>query len=100
MKPFLCLFASTLCIFVLVLRIEKLESQNQLLQTESDILRDQVDDMAFQNAQLLSRRTYEEGLKDGIENSQISDYTRGYHAAINQTASAVTLSPEQSVTSN
>lgn len=99
MKPFLCLFASTLCIFVLVLRIEKLESQNQLIQTESDILRDQVDDMAFQNAQLLSRRTYEEGLKDGVENSKISEYTRGYHAAIGQMVPSGTK-VQDSLTSN
>ena len=100
MKPFLCLTASILAVFIFILRIDSLTEQNQLLQIESNILRDQVGDMAFQNAQLLSRRTYEEGLRDGVENSRISEYTRGYHAAINQAASAVTLSPEQSVTSN
>lgn len=100
MKPFLCLLASILAIFIFILRIDSLTEQNQLLQTGSNILRDQVNDMAFQNAQLLNRRTYEEGLRDGVENSQISDYIRGYHAAINQTATAATLLPEQSVTSN
>ena len=97
MKPFLCLIASILAIFIFILRIDSLTEQNQLLQIESNILRDQVSDMTFQNAQLLSRRTYEEGLKDGIENSQVSEYTRGYHAAINQTTVPVV---EQSVTSN
>lgn len=96
MKPFLCLIASILAIFIFILRIDSLTEQNQLLQTESNILRDQISDMAFQNAQLLNRRTYEEGLRDGIENSQISEYTRGYHAA----TSVVTSLQEQSVTSN
>lgn len=55
--------------------------------------------MAFQNAQLLSRRTYEEGLKDGVENSQISDYARGYHAAIGQMVPSGTKA-QDSLTSN
>ena len=99
MKPFLCLIASILAVFIFILRIDSLTEQNQLLQIEANILRDQVSDMAFQNAQLLSRRTYEEGLKDGVENSQISDYARGYHAAIGQMVPSGTKA-QDSLTSN
>lgn len=50
----------------------------------SKVLVDQITDMGNQILDLRSRKTYEEGLKDGIENSQDRAYISGYHAATEQ----------------
>ena len=47
----------------------------------SDILRDQLSDYTQQIHELRSRRSYEDGLRDGIENADSINYMRGYHAA-------------------
>ena len=62
------------------------QNREELIQIELGILRDQVADMSFQNAQLLARRTYEEGVADGFANANSIEYTKGYHAATEQFA--------------
>lgn len=52
-----------------------------LHETEAQILRDQMTDMAFQWS---SKKTYEEGVMDGIHNSKSHEYMAGYHFAISQ----------------
>ena len=56
---------------------------------QAEILRDQLSDLEFQ---IRSNRTYEEGLKDGIENSKNIQYMLGYHACSEQMTESATLS--------
>lgn len=81
---------------------QKLESRNReitllnheirLRETEAQVLRDQMADMAYQFS---GKRTYEEGVMDGIHNSKSQEFMRGYHLATSQLFGV----PEESVTS-
>ena len=62
-------------------RDERLRGNAETNQIAADILRDQIADMTYEFA---SRRTYEDGLKDGLANSKNEDYTRGYHLGVSQ----------------
>ena len=55
-----------------------MNAKNQLA---ISILRDQVEDYAHEIETLSFTKTYEDGLKDGIENAESMQYMRGYHAA-------------------
>jgi hypothetical protein len=58
-----------------------LEQQIDLHKIESQVLRDQLADLS----QIYStRKTYEQGLEDGLRNSKNEDFVRGYHAASEQ----------------
>ena len=55
-----------------------INTKNQLAMS---ILRDQIQDYAHEIESLVHVKTYEDGLKDGIENAESMQYMRGYHAA-------------------
>jgi hypothetical protein len=69
----------------------KLESRNrevtllnheiELHKTEAQVLRDQMADMSFQWS---SKKTYEEGVMDGIHNAKSHEYMAGYHLGVSQ----------------
>lgn len=48
----------------------------------SQILEEQVADFQSDLVQLSARKTYEDGVRDGMTNSTNSSYTLGYHAAM------------------
>lgn len=54
-----------------------------LSEASADILRDQLANMLYE---LRSSRSYEEGVRDGVENAQNQSYMDGYHTAISQNA--------------
>lgn len=60
-----------------------LKHEVALYQGEAQILRDQIADMTFQWS---SKRTYEEGVKDGMDYSKNEDVMKGYHLAVEQFA--------------
>lgn len=86
MKNFVTALVSVLCVWGSVLYVGASNNRVQLIQLEADILRDQIADMSFQNAQLLARKTYEDGVADGFANANSVEYTKGYHAATEQFA--------------
>ena len=63
---------------VSLVHICNLRHEAVLIETRSNLLKDQLVDLEYQTR---NKRTYEEGLKDGFENSQIPDFVRGYHYA-------------------
>jgi hypothetical protein len=69
-----------------------LKHEVALYQGEAQILRDQIADMTYQFS---SRKTYEEGVMDGIHNSKSHEYMAGYHLAVGQLLSV----PDESITS-
>jgi hypothetical protein len=69
-----------------------LKHEVALHQSEAQILRDQIADMTYQFS---SRKTYEEGVMDGIHNSKSHEYMAGYHLAVSQLLSV----PDESITS-
>lgn len=80
MKNFIIAFSSVLCVYWSVTFVTENNARTELMKLEVDILHDQISDMSFQNAQLLSRKTYEDGVADGFANSKSLEYVRGYHA--------------------
>ena len=60
-----------------------LNHEVRLHETEAQILRDQIADMAYQWS---SKKTYEEGVKDGMDYSKNEDVMKGYHLAVEQFA--------------
>lgn len=70
-----------------------LNHEIELHKTEAQVLRDQMADMTYQFS---SKRTYEEGVMDGIHNSKSQEFMNGYHLATSQLFGV----PEESVTSN
>ena len=93
---------SLFCLGMMGSNIHKMQNKDQevvllkhevaLHQGEAQILRDQIADMAYQFS---NKRTYEQGLMDGINNSKNEDFVRGYHAGVEQFSSA----PNESITS-
>ena len=61
--------------------VQNLRVQLQLSRQSEQILRDELADYNNQLAALRAARTYEEGLQDGITNSNNTLYMQGYHAA-------------------
>ena len=77
-----------LCVFYHLITVGNLEKQTTLLKheatlhkTEAQILRDQVADMTYQFS---SRKTYEEGVADGVDRSKNEDWVAGYHFCCEQ----------------
>lgn len=70
--PFLCLTAA----FV------SKSNQLAMLEQRTDILKDQLEDYQFQIISLRQSKTYEDGLREGIENSKNAAYVNGYHNAL------------------
>ncbi len=62
-------------------RIDYAENQQKLSQIQNGLLKDQINDLQFS---LSSKRTYEEGLTDGLVRAKNIGYTDGYHSAIQQ----------------
>lgn len=98
MKSIAVALVSLACVYHLI-TVGNLEKESTLLKhemalhkAEADILRDQMVDMTFQYS---SKRTYEEGVMDGIHNSKSQEFMNGYHLATSQLFSV----PEDSVTS-
>jgi hypothetical protein len=60
-----------------------LKHEVALYQGEAQILRDQIADMTYQFS---SRKTYEDGVMDGIHNSKNEDWVAGYHFCCEQFA--------------
>ena len=91
-----------LCVFYHLITVGNLEKQTTLLKheatlhkTEAQILRDQVADMTYQFS---GKRTYEEGVRDGIHNSKSQEYMAGYHVGVSQLFDVPDV-PNESVTS-
>jgi hypothetical protein len=61
-----------------------LKHEVALYQGEAQILRDQIADMTYQWS---SKRTYEQGVADGLDHSKNDDWKSGYHYAVEQFAS-------------
>jgi hypothetical protein len=98
MKSIAVALVSLACVYHLI-TVGNLEKESTLLKhemalhkAEADILRDQMTDMTFQWS---SKKTYEEGVMDGIHNSKSHEYMAGYHFAVGQLFAV----PEDSVTS-
>lgn len=72
-----------------------LKHEVALHQSEAQILRDQIADMTYQFS---SRKTYEEGVMDGIHNSKSHEYMEGYHLGVSQLFDVPDV-PNESVTS-
>ena len=76
------LVASVSCHFMIMFCAE-----NRLLELNSKIQNEQISDFQNDIIMLSARKTYEDGLRDGIMNSKSSSYVQGYHAALNQSNS-------------
>ena len=59
-------------------------NQLELVELQNKILVDQIQDLSDQLADLRSARTYEDGVRDGVENSKSIEWTNGYHLGISQ----------------
>lgn len=57
-------------------------SRNEAQRLNIQILEEQVADFQSDLVQLSARKTYEDGVRDGMTNSTNSSYTLGYHAAM------------------
>jgi hypothetical protein len=57
-------------------------SRSEAQKLNIQILEEQVADFQSDLVQLSARKTYEDGIRDGITNSANSSYTLGYHAAM------------------
>ena len=64
-----------------ILACFQMNERCKLQELESNILRDQIQDMAFT---FTNAKTYEDGLKEGFENSKSGEFVRGYHYATAQ----------------
>ena len=62
-------------------QLSRSETENMLLRNQLEIMRDENTDL-FRT--ISSARTYEDGVRDGIENAENISYVSGYHAAIAQ----------------
>lgn len=98
MKSIAVALVSLACVYHLI-TVSNLEKGSTLLKhevalhkAEADILRDQMSDMVYQFS---NKRTYEEGVMDGIHNSKSQEFMNGYHLATSQLFAV----PEDSVTS-
>lgn len=98
MKSIAAALVCLACVYHLI-TVGNLEKESTLLKhemalhkAEADILRDQMSDMAYQFS---NKRTYEEGVMDGIHNSKSQEFMNGYHLATTQLFGV----PEDSVTS-
>jgi hypothetical protein len=61
--------------------VTMLNHEIELHKTEAQVLRDQMADMTYQWS---SKRTYEEGVMDGIHNAKSHEYMAGYHLGVSQ----------------
>ena len=61
--------------------VTMLNHEIRLHEAEAQILRDQMVDMTFQWS---SKKTYEEGVMDGIHNAKSHEYMAGYHLGVSQ----------------
>ena len=61
--------------------VTMLNHEIRLHEAEAEILRDQMADMVYQFS---GKRTYEEGVMDGIHNAKSHDYMAGYHLGVSQ----------------
>jgi hypothetical protein len=61
--------------------LSRLKTENILIKSQLEIMRDENTDL-FRT--ISSARTYEDGVRDGIENAENISYVSGYHAAIAQ----------------
>ncbi len=61
--------------------VTMLNHEIELHKTEAQVLRDQMADMTYQFS---NKRTYEEGVMDGIHNAKSHDYMAGYHLGVSQ----------------
>jgi hypothetical protein len=61
--------------------VTMLNHEIRLRETEAQVLRDQMADMVYQFS---GKRTYEEGVMDGIHNAKSHDYMAGYHLGVSQ----------------
>jgi hypothetical protein len=57
-------------------------AQIEAMKLNAQILEEQVADFQSDLVQLSARKTYEDGVRDGMTNSTNSSYTLGYHAAM------------------
>lgn len=101
MKSIAVALVSLACVYHLI-TVGNLEKESTLLKhemalhkAEADILRDQMSDMAYQFS---GKRTYEEGVRDGIHNSKSQEYMAGYHVGVSQLFDVPDV-PNESVTS-
>ncbi len=53
-----------------------------LAEQRSEILEDQLEDYELQLIKVGQLKTYEDGLRDGFENSKNAAYVNGYHNAL------------------
>lgn len=60
------------------------KNMNDIEIARSKILENQIVDMSNQIIELNSRRTYEDGVRDGFEKRKDQSYVDGYHAATEQ----------------
>ena len=74
------------------------KSQLDIEEKRSEILKDQIADMQNQLIEKNAQRTYEEGVRDGIENRKEKAYMDGYHMATQHMNGILTSNQE--VTSN
>lgn len=65
--------------------------ETSLAHMNAELLKDEIriqneDLFKYRNeiVDLTSRRTYEDGVRDGVENAKNVSYVQGYHAAISQ----------------
>jgi hypothetical protein len=61
--------------------LSRLKTENMLVKSQIEIMRDENNDIY---RTMSSARTYEDGVRDGVENSKSIEWTNGYHAAISQ----------------
>jgi hypothetical protein len=61
--------------------LSRLKTENMLVKNQIEIMRDENNDIY---RTMSSARTYEDGVRDGIENAESISYVRGYHMAISQ----------------
>ncbi len=57
------------------------KSQLDIEEKRSEILKDQIADMQNQLIEKNAQKTYEEGVRDGIQNRRDRSYMEGYHMA-------------------
>ena len=65
----------------------KANTKYELLQSENRLLKDELNQLGRES---LTKRTYEEGVNDGLLRANVAGYTEGYHAAMKQREEEIT----------
>lgn len=80
MKAFcFTMFVSSIIVHCLIWETKIAQKEASAYMMSNNILHEQIDDMAQELAEYRNLPTYEEGLRDGIQNTKSVEYMAGYH---------------------